>query len=501
MRLRLVLVLALAAAAVIIVLLQVSRPAPPHDRSDGRTQADPAAAGHPQEPVPAVQGPTLRVFVAEDKDLPISGARCAVDAWKAVGETDALGFARIPVPSGATAEFAVRASKDGYRPATRRGRFAGEDGAQVVKIRLLKAPPIRVFDQARERVTNMLREPLGADLREQRLRATGYLDLDLRELPPEMLRAWDDLLRAAPVDLFLVPDAGLGCAVLRVVHPDGAGVAVGIDPTRSALPDLAARLGALPPEWRSFYLERWPLFRCSPRLVPGVPGWPATLRVNAGEEIRIYAEQTVVVWCMATDCRPIRQEIDVPPGARVERTLPLVRETWAGQEIVVTDRYGRPGRVDVELLGPVRFPLGSFESQASTLRVPRGGGPYLLAVSGGARGRAVKTVETLPRPEPIRFELEGVEVRLRLIDDETGEPLEGLGLHLEGQEEVAVQWKPEEGVYVFGPVDPGMISVVHDPERRVDLRVDPKDEEKGVVRQEVRVRGFPRRESPASEPE
>ncbi len=501
MRFRLVVVLAVAAAAVIVVLLQASRPDAPQDRSHDRAERDPAMPEEPQGRAPEVPGPTLRVFVCEDKDFPISGARCAVDTWKAAAETDALGFARIPVPAGASAEFAVRASKGGYRPATRRGRFAGEDGTRVVKIRLLKAPPVRVFGRAGDRVTNVLREPAGADLREQTLRATGYLDLDLRDLAPEMLRAWDDLLGTAPVDLFLVPDAGLACTVLRVVHPDGAVAAVGIDLTRSALPDLAPHLRSLPSEWRSFYAARWPESRSSPRLPAKGPGTPATLRVNAGEEIRVYAEQTIVVTCMATDCRPIRQEIDVPPGGTVERTLSLVRETWAGQEIVVVDRYGRPGRADVELLGPVRFPLGSFESQVSTLRVPRGGGPYLLAVNGGARGRAVQTVETLPRPEPIRFELKGVEVRLRLIDDETGEPVEDLGLHLEGREDVAVQWKPEEGVYVFGPVDPGTIGVAHDPERRFDLRVEPKDEEKGVVRQEVRVRGFPKREDPASEPE
>jgi hypothetical protein len=208
----------------------------------------------------------------------------------------------------------------------------------------------------------------------------------------------------------------------------------------------------MPHEWSSFYAARWPEFRCSPRL-PAGPGGPAVLRVRPGETVRVYAEGMVVVWCVATDCRAVQEEIDVPPGGTVERTMALVRETWAGQEIVVTDRYGRPGRVDVELLDPVRFPLGSLESQASTLRVPRGGGPYRLAVNGGARGRAMQTVATLPRPEPIRFELKGVEVRLRLIDEETGEPLEGLGLHLEGHEEVAVQWNPDEGVYVFGPVN------------------------------------------------
>ena len=81
---------------------------------------------------------------------------------------------------------------------------------------------------------------------------------------------------------------------------------------------------SIPNEWSAFYGARWREFRCSPRL-PADPDGPAVLRVEPGEAVRVYAEGTVVVWCMATDCRPVREEIDVPAGGTVERTLALVR--------------------------------------------------------------------------------------------------------------------------------------------------------------------------------
>lgn len=483
MRVRLFVILALATAAV-VALVAGLEPGKERGRSVEPARPSPAAAEEPRAAVPAVPVPALRVSVRDERDNPLSGARCQVDAWKAAAETLDDGFARIPVRAGVPTEFSVRASKDGYRPAARHGRFVA-DG--VVQIRLLKAPQIRVFNGAGERVTDFSSEPPGADLRERTLRARGYLTLDLKELPAEMLGAWDDLLATKPVDLFLVSDAGLPCAALRVVSPDGA--AVGIDTTGSALPDLSPRLVGLPPGWREFYASRWPALR-GPR---------ALLGVKAGEEIRVYAERTLVVSCLAADCRPLREEIEVPPGRTVERTLELVRETWADQELVVTDRYGRQGRVDVALLGPVRFPLGSFETQASTVRVPRGGGPYRLEVDGGARGRAVQTLETLPAGKPIRFELKGVEVHLKLVDEETGDAVEGIDLHVEGEADLPVRWIPDEGAYVLGPVDPGTIAVVHGTECRVDVRVDASEAEKGVLRRELRVRGFPKSAPPEPE--
>ena len=51
-------------------------------------------------------------------------------------ESDAFGFARIPAPGGAPAEVTVRASREGYRPASRRGRLLGE---HAVELKLLKA--------------------------------------------------------------------------------------------------------------------------------------------------------------------------------------------------------------------------------------------------------------------------------------------------------------------------------------------------------------------------
>jgi hypothetical protein len=475
-RRRLLLVLALA-AAVALLLLRARAPVAPRERSpDAATSmvpAEPPAAAPPASAeVPVV---ALRVSVRDQDGRALGGARCEVTAWNAVAESDAFGFARIPAPGGAPAEVTVRASREGYRPASRRGRLLGE---HAVELKLLKAPPIRVLDEAGEQVADFSWDAPGADLRERTLRARGYLSLDLAELPHGLLLAWDDLLGRTPVDIFLVSDQGLGCAVLRVDTPGGAPVTVGIDATSSALPDLSPRLEALPFEWRRFYAARWQKARVS----PGPTG-----AVREGDEIRVYAEGTLVVHCIGTDCRPLRQEIDVAAGAVVARTLTLARETWADQEILVTDCFGREGPLAVRIVEPVFLAL---VRQDRTLRVPRGGGPYALRADGGARGFAVQKVETLPSQAPIRFELAGIEVRLRLVDDESGEPIEGLGLSLEGSE-VPVVWRSDEGAYVFGPVDPGTVGVVHDPEHRIDLRIDPGDAEKGILRRELRVRGFP----------
>ena len=115
-------------------------------------------------------------------------------------------------------------------------------------------------------------------MRRRKLRARGYLDLDLGALPREMLAAWDDLLARAPVDVYVVADAGLPCATLRVAH--GGTVALGIDTSGAKLPDLAARLRTLPFEWRGFYASQV----VAPR---------ATAR--GGDELRIHAEGTLVV--------------------------------------------------------------------------------------------------------------------------------------------------------------------------------------------------------------
>jgi hypothetical protein len=143
---------------------------------------------------------------------------------------------------------------------------------------------------------------------------------------------------------------------------------------------------------------------------------------------------------------------------------------------------------------PLPFPLAL---SGSTLHVPRGDGPYVIQIDGGPRGLAVRTLATLPSAEPIRFELTGIEVRLRLVDDESGDAIEALALSLEGARG-AILWNAEDGTYVFGPVDPGTIGVVHDPECRVDVRVDPLEAENGVLRRELRVRGFPRGVAPES---
>jgi hypothetical protein len=335
-----------------------------------------------------------------------------------------------------------------------------------MKLKLLRAPELRVFGATGERVTAFALEPEGADLRERKLRARGHLALDLAELPRDLLAAWDDLQGGTPVALYVVPDEGLGRAVLRADRP----AAVGIDRTQAVVPQLAPRLRALPRDWASAYLRQWE------RLEPY-----ATL--GNGEELRIYAEGTVVVTCLATDCRPLREEIRVAPGQAVERTLVLEPEAWAPQEIVVTDRFGREGPVSVAIVEPAYVPL------ASPARVPRGGGPYTLRADGGPRGSATRTVETLPSKEPIRFDLTGMEVHLRLVDEESGDPIEGLALRVDGR---PVEWRPEEGLYVFGPVDPGTVRLVHDDERAIDLRVDPAEAEKGILTKEARVRGFPK---------
>jgi hypothetical protein len=121
--------------------------------------------------------------------------------------------------------------------------------------------------------------------------------------------------------------------------------------------------------------------------------------------------------------------------------------------------------------------------------VPRGGGPYTILADGGSRGSAVRTVETLPTKEPIRLELTGIEVRLRVVDEESGDPIEGLALRLGDR---PVEWRAEDGEYVLGPVDPGTIRLVDDAERTIDIRVDPAEAEKGILKKEVRVRVLPR---------
>jgi hypothetical protein len=105
----------------------------------------------------------------------------------------------------------------------------------------------------------------------------------------------------------------------------------------------------------------------------------------------------------------------------------------------------------------------------------------------------VQPVTSLPRPQPIRFELTGVEVHLKLLDEESGEALDGLGLRVDGHDGIAVRWMPGEGAYVFGPVEPGTVGLVHGSACRVDVHVDPREAEGGVLRRELRVRGFPRR--------
>jgi hypothetical protein len=159
----------------------------------------------------------------------------------------------------------------------------------------------------------------------------------------------------------------------------------------------------------------------------------------------------------------------------------LEPEPWVPQEIVVTDRFGREGPVTLSILDPARVPL------ASPARVPKGGGPYTLLADGGPRGSAVRTVETLPAKEPIRFELTGVEVHMQLIDDETGSPIEGLDLRLGVH---PVEWRADEGAYVFGPVDPGPVRLVHG-ELAMEMFVDPAEAAKGILKKEARVRGFP----------
>lgn len=477
LRARLLLVLAFAAAAAAFLLLRTLAQEARPGRSTGApatVDAEPEAAVPPAE-TEAV--PSLRVLVRDAEGLPLAGARCEVLLWNAAAESDSLGIARLPAAKGAPADVTVRVSLEGYRPASKRGRLLAE---REVKLKLLKAPTIRVFDDRGDPVKGYSSEPSGADLRERTLHADGYLRLDLgdRLLGP-MLHAWDDLLARSPVDIYLVRDEGLGQAVLRVDHPDGAAVAMGIDVTWAKLPDIAPRLRTMPFEWSSYYLRQW-------RLLERLPRGPAG-PVGRDDVVRVYAEGPVIVTCLAPDCRPLQERIDVAPGTVVTRTLALAREPWVEQQILVTDRFGRPGTVSVELLEPAPLRLAS---QGTTLRVPRGGGPYTLRVDGGARGNAVRTVGTLPSKEPIRFELTGIEVHLKLVDDESGEPIEGISLAVEGRA-IPVAWKPDEGSYVFGPVDPGIIGLVHDPQRRVELLVDPAEAEKGVLRREVRVRGFP----------
>jgi hypothetical protein len=394
-----------------------------------------------------------------------------VEAWSAFAEADASGLARVPVPPGARADMEVRASKEGYRPASRRGRF--EEGLRL-KVKLLVAPPIRVLDATGREVPGFSCAPPGADLRERKVRAPGYLDLDLANLPREMLAGWDDLLRTEPIDLYLVKDEGLGRAALRV---DGdAPTAVRIDLDRIRFPDRGPRLQALPPAWRAFYDSTWPFLLVSPF---------AEGTIRPGDEIRVYGEGTLLVSCLARERRLLRQEIHVPAGGAVSRTLVLEREPWTDQAVAVTDRYGREGEVSFLLLDPLPLPL---EARGFVLRVPRGG-PCRIRADGGARGRAVRTFETLPSREPVQFELLGVEVRLRLLDHETGDPIEGLDLRIEGQE-TAVRWNPDEQAYVFGPVDPGPVTLALDTAgSRIDLRVDPRQAEKGVVREQLRLLG------------
>jgi hypothetical protein len=364
----------------------------------------------------------------------------------------------------------VHAWKEGYRPVSRR-RFAKDD---ALKLKLIKEPEIRVLDQDGRRVANVGWENEHADLRQRKLHAPGYLDLDLADVPRELLAAWDDLLARTPVDIYLVSDAGLGKLVLRVEHPGYGGTRVlipanvSIDWTRASRPDLSPRLRALPHGWRGVYAK---------------PVDWLSAEVFGGEEIRVYAEGTVVVTCIALDCRPLRVAIDVAKGATAERAVVLEPEPWVPQEIVVTDRFGREGPVALAIVDPARVPL------ASHARVPRGGGPYTILADGGSRGSAVRTVETLPTKEPIRLELTGIEVRLRVVDEESGDPIEGLALRLGDR---PVEWRAEDGEYVLGPVDPGTIRLVDDAERTIDIRVDPAEAEKGILKKEVRVRVLPR---------